>query len=159
MQTKTIGLVIVIAAILYIMYHHNNIAANLSGTSSGGGFLGGLLSNPLGVGGGGGGTTLGGIGHNYANDPATCVTCAGAGSPIITPPRGGSPSAPIRIGEPPILSQPITYTPPVAVASQPPASSGWVTTAPGSTYQSGVTVPVTSLQGLSYSQLFGLRRA
>lgn len=148
MKKETIGLVIVIAAVLYIMLHHNNLTANAG--SSGGGFLGGFLTNPLGVGsggGGGGGVSLGGIGHNYVNTP---------GSSLLPPP-GNAPNAPIRIGEPVVVG-PITYKPPVPVASAPPASSGWVTTAPGSTYQSGNTVPVTSLQGLSYSQLFGLRR-
>lgn len=38
-------------------------------------------------------------------------------------------------------------------------STGWVATAPGTNYKAGVTVPVTSLKGLTYSQLFSLRRA
>lgn len=116
MENKTIALIIVIAAVLYIMFHHNSVLA-ASGPSNSPTYG---LGNPLGVGSGsggrgGGGTTLGGIAHNYANDPATCLTCAGAGA--------GVPSVHNNlrvVGT--FTSTPPTYTPPTTIASQAPSA-------------------------------------
>lgn len=124
MENKTIALIIVIAAVLYIMFHHNSVLA-ASGPSNSPTYG---LGNPLGVGSGsggrgGGGTTLGGIAHNYANDPATCLTCAGAGAPSGGA-GAGVPSAPHNnlrlVGEVPYT--PPIYKPPTTIASQAPST-------------------------------------